>query len=102
VSALLSSAPIAWIAGWIAGGASVGALLGWWKNRWIYGLVLGALLGPIGWAITAASAGNFRECPACSRLIRPQAKVCPKCGADLDRLQARSSRSQVKGSGRGW
>ena len=43
-----------------------------------------------------------RECPACSRKISARAQRCPKCGADVAALDAKSSRSELKGRGKGW
>ena len=37
-----------------------------------------------------------RECPACSRRIPARAKRCPKCGADIAAVEARSTRSDLK------
>lgn len=83
---------------WVVAGALGGAAIGWIKNRLWRGVLLGATLGPIGWLVVGLLEGAFRECPACSRPIRVQARVCPHCHASVVRVEGRSPRSSLKGS----
>ena len=86
------------LAAWSGTGLAVGLLIGWWRNRLLFGAVAGMLLGPIGWVLAWLAPGRFRECPACTRPIRVQAERCRHCGADVTKVDARSSRSSLKGS----
>jgi predicted nucleic acid-binding Zn ribbon protein len=85
-----------YLAAWCAIGALVGCALGWLRNRTIAGLILGVTLGPIGWIATLVLTPHFRECPLCSANIRVQVRICNRCGADLAKVDARSSRSNFK------
>ena len=76
----------------------VGIIIGWIKNRVLRGLLLGATLGPLGWIVVAVGQGRFRECPSCSKPMRAQRVACPHCGANVDRVQSRSARSNLKGA----
>ena len=92
---------LGWLAAWVLTGALVGAAIGFARDRVLAGMALGALLGPIGWFAVARSRVAQLECPGCSRTISRAALVCPRCGANLHREQARSSRSALKRRGRG-
>ena len=83
---------------WVIAGGAVGAVVGFFKNRVWRGALLGATLGPLGWLILGLLEGDFRDCPACSRPIRVQAKVCPHCRASVSRVEGRSPRSSLKGT----
>ena len=83
---------------WCGVGVVFGTLLGWWRNRAWLGALAGLVLGPIGWWLTWMLPGRFRECPGCQRPLRVQATRCGRCGADVLAVDARSSRSSLKGS----
>ena len=83
---------------WVVAGGIGGAIVGWIKNRLWRGVLLGATLGPVGWIILGLLEGDFRDCPACSRPLRVQARVCPHCRASVARVEGRSPRSSLKGT----
>lgn len=99
VGLLLQAWP--WLAGWAAVGFIGGVLVGWRRNRWILGPSLGMVFGPLGWWWVARLPRRLRECPACSRLISTSANTCRQCGADVNRVAARSARAAMKSADRG-
>lgn len=73
------------------------ALIGYEKGRsQLYFALYGVLFGPLGFVMAAISRPNrhklddldvslglVKRCPACAETIRPEAKACKHCGADL-------------------
>lgn len=45
--------------------------------------IVSVFLGPIGWIIALCSSGNMRRCDQCAEKVKPEAKVCRYCHANL-------------------
>jgi hypothetical protein len=99
VGLLLQAGP--WLAAWAAVGFVGGVAVAWRRNRWLLGPALGMLFGPLGWWWVSRLPARLRECPACSRPISTSASTCRHCGADVNRVAARSKRAALKSADRG-
>lgn len=93
-----------WVGTLLGIGFVGGVFVGWMRNRWMSGPLRGMLLGPLGWLLVARMRSRLRDCPSCSRTIASGASTCRHCGADVHKVDARSSRAALKtlDRGRGW
>lgn len=89
--ALLSSIDWWWWIWFTVISIVVGALIGWYKGAVWRDMLLGAALGPIGWIVSVLLPGQRRNCLACGRANRVDARCCDRCGAKLLPAQGRQN-----------